>query len=133
MTTALWISLGTAGSVLTAMIVTWIKLKPEISQLRASTTKTQVEAAVAADAHEQKVLQNIIEAQITHLVDPLKDEVRRLSERVTTLERERDESRESYAAALRYIRRLHTWIARHLSTVDEPMPQPDGRLANDLL
>src|SRR5690606_40966396 len=46
------------------MIVTWIKLKPEISQIRASTTKTQVEAAVAADAHEQKVLQNIIEAQI---------------------------------------------------------------------
>lgn len=76
----------------------------------------------------------MIETQFNFLVKPLQDELKRVNQKIESLEKDVKLHKELYAAALGHIRLLYDWIARHLPTDFDKtdVPSPPKELADDL-
>jgi len=105
-------------------LLAWLRLRPEIMQLRASARQTLVAAAVSEDAAEDAHWQAIIKAQTEAIVAPLREEVHQLRGEVRVLREEVETHRARYWRAVTYIRVLLAW-SRYPSSTDVPPPPPE--------
>lgn len=122
--------LGSGG---VAALVSLVMLWPQIQKARADAGKARVDAAVAEDTAEDAHWQAIVTAQTEAVVKPLREEVERLSRKVTSLEERVEQISQRYRSAIGYVRILLAWIRRHHQT-DHPMDLPvaPAEIAGDI-
>ena len=73
----------------------------------------------------------IVESQFQYLVKPLQDKVEGLEKRIESLSRDNEVQRNKYWQAIRFIRKLYTWISVHYpDRID--VPQPPAEISDDV-
>lgn len=124
-----WLGTGGGAAAIGVLVYLW----PTIQKMRAEAGKAITEAAVMADAAEDAHWQAIVTAQTEAVVKPLREEVERLSRKVTGLEERVEQISQRYRSAIGYVRILLAWIRRHHQT-DHPMDLPvaPAEIAGDI-
>ncbi len=98
------VAIGTLAVALIGAVIAIAKLLPEIRQMRATTHRSNVDAAVARDEREDEHLALVIRTQAEFMLAPLKDDLVDLRSRVRELEAQVQSMRVKYKSALSVIR-----------------------------
>jgi len=108
-------------------VVAWIKQRSDarlgVRQENRSDTDSLNARAVA-----------MLETQFNYLVKPLQDKVGGLETEVASLKEEVETHAALYKIAVKHIKVLYNWIARHMPSELDPteIPAPPTELVNDL-
>lgn len=108
-------------------------------QARSDRKKGIGELEVAQDDSVAQRWQAIVRAQAESLIAPLsaridelKQDIGELEDNVEKLQGELETSRAKYWRAIMYIRRLQTYIIRHLPEGQQQPPEPPADIAEDI-